>query len=171
MPFFRTVADLVEPTSPVADGPPPTLVKCPTRDKEIALVTEQAKRLSGTQTVALLFRDQDDEKLVADKLPRGAIRLHKDMNTWQAGPGIWYGAYHSAKGLEFDAVLLPFFSNARLPDSEARRIYGEDESRTSDGKLVYVAVTRAKTRLVITYSGEITPLLPQSSNLFHEVSV
>jgi superfamily I DNA/RNA helicase len=40
---------------------------------------------------------------------------------WQAGPGIRYGTYHSAKGLEFDAVILPFCNHEKLPDLKAIR--------------------------------------------------
>ena len=109
MPYFKDLPDMVEPVAPTAEGPPPTLVQCSSRQIEIDLIVTQAMEYSRTLSVAILFRDRNDEALVKSLLPRGAIRLHRDMTTWQAGPGIRYGTYHSAKGLEFDAVILPFF--------------------------------------------------------------
>jgi superfamily I DNA/RNA helicase len=118
MPFFKDVPDLVEPSTPTADGPLPALVHCSSREKELELVVQQSIQLSKVQSIAVLFRNREDEKLVSSRLAKNAIRIHREMTTWQAGPGIRYGTYHSAKGLEFDAVILPFFTSQRLPDLE-----------------------------------------------------
>ncbi len=96
MPYFKELPDMVEPIAPTAEGPPPTLVKCSSPEGEIDLVVKQAMEYSRTLSVAILFRDRKDEALIKSRLPRGAIRLHRDMTTWQAGPGIRYGTYHSS---------------------------------------------------------------------------
>ncbi len=171
MPYFKGVPDLVEPVSPPADGPLPTLVECSSIDQEIVFVVKQAIQLAKTQSVAVLFRDRQDEKLIKRSLPTASIRLHREMTTWQAGSGIRYGTYHSAKGLEFDAVILPFCNNSKLPDTEAVAAFGEVGAAIQDGRLLYVGVTRAKTRLIITYSGEITGLLPTNTSLYEKVSL
>ena len=139
MPFFRDMPDLVEPISPTADGPLPTLVKCPSTEKEIKLVVEQAREVASTLSVAILFRSRSDEGLVVPYLRSHTIRLHRKMSTWQSGPGIRYGTYHSAKGLEFDVVILPFFSQERLPDPETVSTFGKAETLIQDGRLIYVA--------------------------------
>lgn len=170
MSFFQDIPDLVEPVSPKADGPLPTLVQCPSIKREIELVIEQAHEVASTMSVAILFRSRADEKLVVPYLRLDTIRLHKEMNTWQSGPGIRYGTYHSAKGLEFDTVILPFFSQERLPDPETVSAFGIEEALIRDGRLIYVATTRAKSRLIITYSDEITKMLPTDQSLFNLVS-
>lgn len=114
-------------------------------------------------------RDRQDEKLIKRSLPKVSILLDREMTTWQAGSGIQYGTYHSAKGLEFDAVILPFCNNSKLPDTEAVAAFGEVGAAIQDGRLLYVGVTRAKTRLIITYSGEITGLLPTNTSLYEKV--
>lgn len=171
MPYFRSLPDMVKPVSPTADGPLPTLVMCGSRNSEIDLLVEQSVRASRTQSVAILFRNRADEKEVVQHLPAGSIRLHREMSTWQAGPGIRFGTYHSAKGLEFDVVLLPFLSADRLPDPDEIAAFGEDDAAMGDGRLLYVAVTRAKTRLVMTYTGEVTELLPDDSGLFEKLEL
>lgn len=169
MPYFQETPDMVEPVAPTADGPLPTIVKCRSPETEINLVVEQSVEASRTLTVAVLFRDRDDEQLISRRL-RGSIRLHRDMSQWRAGPGIRYGTYHSAKGLEFDMVLLPFLRADRLPDPDTMKAFGGEEAATRDGKLLYVAVTRAKTRLIMTYTGAITGLLPGEPSLYQQVN-
>jgi len=169
MPYFKDVPDIVEPVSPTADGPLPTLVKCSSVGEEIAVAASQAINASRTLNVAILLRNRQDEDLIAPRLPKGSIRLHREMTTWRAGPAVRYGTYHSAKGLEFDMVILPFCSSERLPDPDGIAAFGKEDATIQDGRLLYVGVTLAKTRLVITYSGEATPLLPMDSNLYEKV--
>ena len=68
--------------------------------------------------------------------------------------------YHSAKGLEFDMVFLPFCSMKYLP-SEERVLANEsrDEALKEETKLLYVAITRAKRGLILSYTEEKTELL------------
>jgi len=170
MPYFQGVPDLVEPVSPPADGVLPTIVRLSSEQEEISFVVEQAILLARTQSVAILFRDREDEKIFVKFLPRESIRLHRDMTTWQSSPGIKYGTYHSAKGLEFDAVILPFCNNSKLPQPEALKAFGEVDASVQDGRLLYVGVTRSKTRLIITYCDIITNLLPQDPSLYEIVT-
>lgn len=171
MPYFRGVPDLVEPVAPAAAGPLPTLVWCASPAREQDLVVGQAAEAARTQSVALLFRRRADEQLLPQSFRRNAVRLHRDMSTWQAGPGVWYGTYHSAKGLEFDMVILPHLGVEHLPSSDEVAAFGEAEAAARDGRLLYVGVTRAKTRLIMTYTGEVTRLLPETENLYTRVTV
>jgi superfamily I DNA/RNA helicase len=160
--YYRGIADLVEPKSPAADGPLPALVAFNSEAEEMRFCTERAQKLAETGTVAVLFRDRELEK----RLPRlTATRLHRELTHWPSGPRLFYGTYHAAKGLEFDSVLVPFASNARLPHPPDVIAFGPDEAASRDVKLLYVAVTRAKSNLVLTYTGDPTPLLPLDPGL------
>jgi DNA helicase-2/ATP-dependent DNA helicase PcrA len=59
---------------------------------------------------------------------------------------VFISTIHRAKGLEFSAVLLPFWIEGSLPHSMA------GEETEEERRLAYVAVTRAKDRAMITYS-------------------
>jgi len=170
MPYFEGIADMVEPTSPRADGPLPTIAECDTRAKQIEVALRVAKESGKTKSVALLFKDREQERLISSGLPNYATKLHRDMNSWNDGPGIYYGTYHSAKGLEFDLVILPFLEKENLPDPEHIASHGEEDALTHDGRLLYVAVTRARTDLLLLYTGEPTPLLPAKPSLYGRVS-
>lgn len=170
MPYFEGIADIIEPTSPRADGPLPTLVECDSRQKQIDVTARVAQDSGRTKSVAVLFKDRDQERFIRARLPGEAKRLHRDMDSWSDGPGIYYGTYHSAKGLEFDLVILPFLEEENLPDPDHIASHGEDDALTHDGRLIYVAVTRAKTDLLLLYSDTLTPLLPTESSLYRRVT-
>lgn len=53
---------------------------------------------------------------------------------------IWVMAMHAAKGLEFDEVILPFWSKGTSMDLEDER------------KIAFMSLTRAKKRVMISYS-------------------
>jgi len=169
MPFFEGIADLVEPTSPRADGPLPTLAKCKDENQQIDIALNAARNAASTQSVAILIKNRAQERIFSSRLGREATKLHRDLQAWKDGPGIFHGTYHSAKGLEFDMVILPFLDADNLPDQEHISSHGEEDALTHDGRILYVALTRAKTNLVLLYTGELTPLLPADKSLYQEV--
>jgi len=167
MDYFNDEPDLVEPVTPTASGPKPALVRCRDRAHQADFVVEQATRLARASTVAILVRDRvHDGPLIRSRLSGSAIRLDKDMVSWSTVPGVRYGTYHAAKGLEFDHVLLPFCSAERLPDPDVVDTFGTEEALARDGRILYVGVTRAKDRLIITHDGTPTPLLPPDGSLY-----
>lgn len=79
---------------------------------------------------------------------------------------MFYGTYHSAKGLEFDTVILPHLSNAYLPSPADVKALGKERADAQATNLLYVGATRAKSSLILTYSGEFTELLPKQRFLY-----
>lgn len=165
-PFYRGVADLIEPKSARADGPLPALVAFGSEDAEMRFVEGLAQQYAKKGTVAVLFRDRDLEK----RLHVPGTRLHRELGSWPSGPGVFYGTYHAAKGLEFDSVIVPFVSAARLPHPPDVEAFGVDDAAASNAKLLYVAVTRAKSDLVLTHTGAPSVLLPADAKLLQRSS-
>ena len=159
--YFPDDPDLVEPTAPTADGPLPALREEPDEDAEWQFVLARARQLAETGAVAVLFRTREQERRIA-----GATRLHRDLDQWPNGPGLFFGTYHAAKGLEFDTVFLPFLSSNRWPHPEDVSLLGQDEASVRNARLLYVGITRARSTLVLTHSGQITPLLPKQTRLY-----
>ena len=162
---FRGTSDLVEPTAPTADGPLPILARFPTSEEEIESVAKLAQVRAQTGTVAVLFRDRESERQLVPFLSSDATRLHGKMSRWHSEPRLYYGTFHSAKGLEFDTVFIPFASATHLPHPPDVEVYGEDDAASRDAKLLYVAVTRARANLVLTYHGTLTTILPRGGGL------
>ncbi|WP_137122977.1 3'-5' exonuclease [Segeticoccus rhizosphaerae] len=161
--------DLVEPKEPSAGGTMPALVKCKDYTAEVAEIQRIAIDQGDASVVGILTRTWPDAHAAVRGMKK-VRKLRDDGNsTWDPTPGIYYGTYHSAKGLEFDVVLMPFCTVVDMPNKEVVDAYGKDDASTRDGKLLYVAVTRAKAELTVTYSGTITPLLPMDDGLWqHE---
>ena len=169
MPGFPDDPDLVEPTAPAADGPLPVLVRRQNESEEQNLAVSVALRQAQTGTVAILCRTREQEQAIQKRLPTNAIRLHRDLRRWPIGPGLFHGTYHAAKGLEFDTVLLPFLSDDRWPHPPDVDILGDEEAAVRDSRLLYVGITRARSTLVLVYSGEVTRLLPKDEGLYQQV--
>ncbi len=166
MPHFRDDPDLVEPTAPAADGPLPVLAHQPSESAERELVVSRATDLARTGTVAVLFRTREQEAETRGYLPQGATRLHRELAGWPTGPGLFYGTYHASKGLEFDTVFMPFLSAERWPNPQDVKILGREEAAVRDSHLLYVGITRARSTLVLTHTGQPTELLPRTAGLY-----
>ena len=171
MSYFRDISDMVEPTNPRVEGTRPTIIQCNDMEQEIEQTVRLAIANASHLSIAILFKNRDQEELISRQLPDNCIRLHRNMPKWQTGAGIRYGTYHAAKGLEFDMVILPFLSMDNLPDSDRIENFGKNQALTYYGRLLYVAVTRAKTNLVLLYSEKVTELLPRDHTLYKIISL
>lgn len=170
--YFKDVPDLVVPKFQIASGPKPAKVNFINKDETDWLI-QSAISISKNQTVAILVRDRETVTTIIKKLRENKQRyqeLHGDrMYSWNSEPGISVGTYHSAKGLEFDIVFLPYCNKATFPkEDRVIALEGEEEAKREEIKLLYVGVTRAKKGLLITHTGEITDLLPTDKNLYRE---
>lgn len=173
-PFFKQSADLVVPKQPVASGPKPLLVEFKEERNELNWVVDSAQKLSEKQSVAILVRTRQTTNQIERILNRKKInyqKLDKELSNWDSNPGISVGTYHSAKGLEFDAVFIPYCSMLRIPsDDKIIALENRQEALSDDAKLVYVAITRAKRTLVISYSGVIAEVIPLNDNLYKKIN-
>jgi DNA helicase-2/ATP-dependent DNA helicase PcrA len=67
-----------------------------------------------------------------------------------AGRGVHLLTYHRAKGLEFEAVVLPRLEERELPSKLSKT----PEALAEERRLLYVGLTRAKRHLTVTWSGK-----------------
>jgi superfamily I DNA/RNA helicase len=74
---------------------------------------------------------------------------------------------HRAKGLEFQRVLLAGVDEHQLPAARFIREYTEDDLVDAERRerlLLYVASSRARDELVVTWHGNASPFLPSHQN-------
>ena len=171
LPFFEMDDnDKVDSIVPIAEGPKPIVMKVKNIEEEIDFVANLVSGSDSSRTVAVLLKTREDVRIIEDTFTSKGIKyttLKKDMNKWNGNDSIYIGTYHSAKGLEFDIVILPFMSDKFMPTEEEIEKYGsKDDALSEEVKLIYVSVTRAKAGVIITYFEELTELLPTDENLY-----
>lgn len=167
MPYFAGEDDLITPDQFADAGPPPALVCFSDDTAEQAWIITQARRLGATGSVGVLFHRHADADAFTGRC-LGARKLDRDTPSWAPDPGIWACTVHGAKGFEFQAVIVAGLSAARWPEPYAVQGDGEDDARADDGRLLYVAVTRARQVLLMTFTGTLTALMPENDDLWQE---
>ncbi|MFU8815586.1 MAG: HelD family protein [Pseudomonadales bacterium] len=133
-------------------GPEPKVLRCQSRQKELEAVRALVGELldAGHQTVGVICKTTKQAAKLMEALEGHVTGLHllrEDARVF--GTGVSVCTAHLAKGLEFDAVVVP----------------GVDESTYStemDRNLLYVACTRAKHELALTHAGPVSLLLESS---------
>jgi len=168
MPYYAEQADMVAPDDFADAGPPPTVVALKTQKEEDDFVVSQAKALGRLGTVGVLCRRGGDAKRIFKRL-KGAQFLHREMPAWRPD-GISIGNVHSAKGYEFQSVILVGLTAKDWPDPMAVAADGEVEATALDGRLLYVGVSRARQNLIITRTSKLTNLMPENKELWIEQS-
>lgn len=130
------------------DGVLPTLVWV---SDERALLTNITRRITqwqaeGQRTIALICKTaRESERL--HRLLKNKVDLRLiTKETASFEPGVLVLPVYLAKGIEFDAVILPDVSAAQ---------YGDE----ADRKLLYTACTRAMHALQLCCQGELSPFI------------
>jgi len=148
-------------------GPEPTLAGFASRDAEIAdaVAWIRARLSDGLEAadIGCFARTNASVKALATALEsaRMCVRLLEEGGA--AADGIQLGTMHRAKGLEFKAVLVLDASDGCLPSKGALRASDDPADREAalerERQLLYVAMTRARDLLRVTWSSTPSPFL------------
>lgn len=97
---------------------------------------------------SLAYYEEQGGKFL-DEFLSGLVLLDSTADDENEG-AVWMSTIHASKGLEFEHVYLIGWEDGTLPSSRMDVDSGEDEER----RLAYVAVTRAKEQLYISFNSE-----------------
>jgi DNA helicase II / ATP-dependent DNA helicase PcrA len=113
---------------------------------------EGADRLENLQELvnaaALFVQEQEDGHGLAEFLAHAAL----EAGEHQAGAGsdaLQLMTVHSAKGLEFQAVFVTGLEEGLFPHEQSRN---ENDGLEEERRLMYVAITRARSRLYLSFA-------------------
>lgn len=119
------------------------------------------------ETCAILVRDRANRERVVNGLNERGVNVRSlDSGAVPAGRPVAL-TMHRAKGTEFVKVLLFGLSAKSVPMGLSAHDYDETEladAMLRERSLVYVAASRARDELVVTWSGAPSPLLPSEGH-------
>lgn len=120
---------------------------------------ESDARLGNLEELVGSIQDYEEEAGERGETPSlsgylESVALVAAIDSQKNGPMVSLMTVHSAKGLEFDAVFLTGMEQEMFPYRGIAS--GEDEELEEERRLAYVAITRARRRLTITYAGSRT---------------
>ncbi len=118
---------------------------------------ESDARLGNLEELVGSIQDYETETVDTTPTLSGyleRVSLVAATDSQKNGPMVSLMTVHSAKGLEFDAVFLTGMEQEMFPYRGIAS--GEDEELEEERRLAYVAITRARRRLTITYAGSRT---------------
>lgn len=142
---------------PDRTGEKPVVIYAPSYAQEADDVTTLIRRIqdqSPSVTIGILVPTKTLIRTVAEWLYEEGIRygiIDKKNSTSVLSPGVKLCTCHSAKGLEFDYVILPLVDEGNYPLSSSidRDEEQEEDAMNAARNLLYVAMTRARTMLYI----------------------
>ena len=120
------------------------------RDAESEARLENVRELLSaaqefTEVVAARPGDFETDDLLTAFLDH--VSLVADIDAWQGGQGVSVMTLHSAKGLEFHVVVTAGLEQGLLPHYNSQ---GTPDDVEEERRLLYVGMTRAKEKLVLT---------------------
>ncbi len=115
--------------------------------------TESRDRLDNLAELVTTASDFDDEspqpQTIEEFLERVALSSAGDQ---QAGEQVVLMTIHIAKGLEWPLVFISGMEDGLFPSLREREDQNEDAALEEERRLAYVAITRARERLVMTHA-------------------
>ncbi|MGJ7442973.1 HelD family protein [Aquipuribacter sp. MA13-6] len=134
-------------------GPEPEVVACVDEAGEREHLVALVRRLQGTDHVSIgvVCRTVARAQEVHDALVQADVEATLlDHDSTEYSGRVVVTSAHIAKGLEFDAVVVPHVS-------------ADHYSEPVDRSMLYIACTRAMHELYLTHAGERSPVLPPAA--------
>lgn len=133
--------------------------------KWIDTTLDITKWISHIEHMVEKKEEQPLSKTLAEWVP--FYKNCKEVDLYYGKENLLISTIYKAKGLEFDNVIVPGVSNQNFPNRFERK---DEKAKAESARLLYVAITRAKHRLVLTYSGmssELSPFCAPFLESFH----
>ena len=156
-------------------GPVPRLIPCATLSEELDraadLIRSWVAETDAPETIAVLVREQRQrDRVVTGLAERGVTIRAVDREHIKPGQPVVM-TMHRAKGTEFSKILLFGIDQGAIPRPLRDEQYAEDawaDALLRERSLLYVAATRARDELALSWSGDPSELLPGAKQADHD---
>src|SRR5690606_2292095 len=123
---------------------------------EIEDTPDSRDRLDNLKELLSMASDFDEETggqgSLVEFLERISLSSAMDEADGRDQGAVTLMTIHAAKGLEFPVVFLCGLEDGLFPSLRERQNMDDDDSLEEEYRLAYVAITRARERLVLTYA-------------------
>jgi len=151
-------------------GPTPVVYGTRDEQEQLALVCDLVERWVGDEavdagTIAVLARTNDRALAVRDALASRGIPANHVKSAQPTSDRVLTLTMHTAKGMEFSRIVLFDVSDGVLPSSwmlESAAPEERDDVVLHERSLLYVAASRARDALAVTWCGVPSPLLHEN---------
>lgn len=152
----------------ISHGAEPEIRECSTGEEEIRYILGKIKELKESgenpDNICIAVRTNAEVKKYEEALSEekvGRFVLIEKQEDARGFSGVRVATMHRIKGLEFDHVFIAGMSNDFLTKLKSRSKTQSSLERNiaKERCLLYVAITRAKKNVYISYSGELCELL------------
>jgi superfamily I DNA/RNA helicase len=153
---------VIAPESAGRHGPAPQVIDCDSSQHEAELIASQVADLIASghdpNQIGVIWRDYAHAARIEKALRRAGVPLRTATTSrdkkalFQGPPSVKLVSAHSSKGLEFDGVFVSGFG----------RQAKAEEDPVTEARLMYVAMTRAMTRLWVVRK-QSRPASPESA--------
>ncbi len=111
---------------------------------------DRLENLDSLVSAVAEYEEENEEPTLSGYLEQ--VALVSDIDRYDAeADAVTLMTVHSAKGLEFPIVFLPGMEDGVFPSQQSLGYQSEIEE---ERRLAYVAITRAKTQLIVVYAKE-----------------
>ncbi len=162
-------ADTAQGYKSLMHGDPPRVAICPTFEAEVDAIVEYVKAGAVDQTCLVARTNALLEQYEAALEARGVktYRVRRSEAEDRTAPGLRLATMHRVKGLEFNRMVIAGVNDGIIPLQDA--IEGSEDAAVREDNelheraLLYVALTRAKTAVLLTCHGTPSPWLRASA--------
>ena len=166
--------DMVSTIPTVAEGPKPALLDFSDDLTQLSWLVSRALKDCTNASVVVICRSYEEREIVTSWFTQNHVRfllIDKDTPGFCDPKTIYISTFHSVKGLEFDYVFIPFLDKDRFPNPKAvAAAVTQEDAYIDEIKLLYVAATRSKYGLYMSFSGEVSPLFPTASSNYDYIT-
>lgn len=148
-------------------GPNPRLLECDSATDELCKIADRVKRWLADDGIApggiaVLTRGKSDRGQLVRALGERAVEARALDDKPASADHVQVLTMHRSKGMEFRCVILTEIDDAHVPSPATLRGYPQEEQAEAmqrERSLLYVAASRARDQLVVTWSGKRSELL------------
>ena len=169
--FDMDADEVLYPKDMVRHGKKPVVLN--TRNDSItkAMISDYIQKYDKEKICVLCYSNKEVKDFSGYLASEGITAQNTADKDFSRKANVTVSTYYSVKGLEFDTVFLTCLDSKFVDNILVSAAEGEEERVNRAYKLLYVACTRAKSKLIICQEGELPSVFPAESSHYNSITL